>query len=225
MDTEYWRERWRQNRIEFHQDAVSPYLQRFLPELKLAQGARVFVPLCGKSKDMLWLSAQGYGVFGVEVSALAVAAFFSENGLQARREARGAFESWRSGAIEIVCGDYFALTPDDLAGVAAVYDRAALVALPPEQRRRYARHMQAVLPPEARILLVTMEYPQAEIPGPPFSVDNTELDALYGENYQIRELYAEDALARKPSFKDKGLSRLIERVLLLSPCAWRGSEI
>ena len=77
MDTEYWRDRWQQNRIEFHQDAVSPYLQRFLAELKLAPGARVFVPLCGKSKDMLWLSAQGYGVFGVEVSPLAVAAFFS----------------------------------------------------------------------------------------------------------------------------------------------------
>jgi thiopurine S-methyltransferase len=219
MDTEYWRERWQQNRIEFHQDVVSPYLQRFLPELKLAPGARAFVPLCGKSQDMLWLSAQGYEVFGVEVSPLAVAAFFSENGLPPRRELRGAFESWRSGAIEIVCGDYFALTPADLAGVAAVYDRAALVALPREQRQRYARHMQALLPAATRILLATMEYPQAEIPGPPFSVDNAELDALYGEQYFIHELYAEDALARKPSFRDKGLSRLVERVSLFVPRA------
>lgn len=218
MDTEYWRERWQQNRIEFHQDVISPYLQRFLPELKLAPGARVFVPLCGKSKDMLWLSAQGYGVFGVEISPLAVAAFFSENGLQPRRESRGAFESWRSGTIAIVCGDYFVLTPADLAGVVAVYDRAALVALPAEQRQRYARHMQALLP-AARILLATMEYPQVEIPGPPFSVDNAELDALYGAHYFIHELYAEDTLARKPSFREKGLSRLIERVSLLVPVA------
>jgi len=217
-DSEYWRERWRQGRTEFHQDAVSPYLQRYLPDLTLAPGARVFVPLCGKSKDMLWLSAQGFNVFGVEVSPLAVAAFFDENGLPAQREARGAFESWRSGSIEIVCGDFFALTSADMTGVAAVYDRAALVALPLEQRRRYARHLQALLP-AARILLVTMEYPQAEHPGPPFSVDNAELDALYGENNRIRELYAEDALARKPSFRDRGLSRLIERVSLLVPRA------
>lgn len=219
MDTKYWRERWQQNRTEFHQDVISPHLQQFLPELKLTPGARVFVPLCGKSKDMLWLSAQGYGVFGIEVSPLAVAAFFGENGLLPQRESRGSFESWRSGTIEIVCGDYFALTPADLAGVAAVYDRAALVALPAEQRRCYAQHMQAVLPAAARILLVTMEYPQAETPGPPFSVDNAELDAFYGEKYLIHELHAEDVLARKPSFKEKGLSRLIERVSLLAPRA------
>lgn len=217
MDTQYWQERWEQNKIEFHQDAVSPNLQRFLPELTLAPGACVFLPLCGKSKDLAWLSTQGYRARGVEVSRLAVAAFFSEQGLPAQHESKGAFESWRSGAIEILRGDYFALTAQDLSDVAAVYDRAALIALPAEQRRRYADHMQAVLPAAARILLVTLEYPQAEWPGPPFSVTSAEVEALYGERYTIRERHSEDALARKPSFKDKGLTRLVERVQLLSP--------
>ena len=219
MDTLYWQERWEQNKIEFHQDAVSPNLQRFLPELKLAPGVRVFLPLCGKSKDLAWLSAQGYRALGVEVSRLAVAAFFSEQGLPAQREPRGAFEVWRCGATEILCGDYFALTADDLFGVAALYDRAALIALPAEQRRHYADHMQAVVPAAVRILLVTLEYPQAEWPGPPFSVTSAEVEALYGERYTIRELHSEDALARKESFRERGLTKLIERVQLLSPRA------
>lgn len=219
MDTQYWQDRWEQNKIEFHQDAVSPYLQRFLPELTRAPGARVFLPLCGKSLDLAWLSGQGYGALGVEVSRLAVAAFFNEQGLPVQRETRGAFEVWRSGTIDILCGDYFALRAPDLSGVAAVYDRAALIALPSEQRRRYADHMQAVLPAAARMLLVTLEYPQAEWPGPPFSVSPAEVAALYGERYTIRERHSEDALARKPSFKDKGLTRLIERVSVLTPRA------
>lgn len=217
MDTQYWQDRWEHNKIEFHQDAVSPYLQRFLPELTHAPGARVFLPLCGKSKDLAWLSGQGYGALGVEVSRLAVAAFFNELGLAAQRETRGVFEVWRSGAIEILCGDYFALTAQDLSGVVAVYDRAALIALPAEQRRRYARHMQTLLPAAARMWLVTLEYPQAEWPGPPFSVSPAEVADLYGERYSIRERCSEDALARKPSFKDKGLTRLIERVSELLP--------
>jgi thiopurine S-methyltransferase len=219
MDTQYWQERWEQNKIEFHQDVVSPQLQRFLSELKLAPGACVFLPLCGKSKDLAWLSAQGYRALGVEVSQLAAAAFFSEQGLPTQPASKGQFESWHHGAIEILCGDYFALTDDDLFGVAAVYDRAALIALPAELRRRYAQHMQAALPPAARILLVTLEYPQAEWPGPPFSVARAEVEALYGARYAIRELYSEDALARKASFREKGLTQLIERVSLLVPRA------
>jgi len=217
MDTHYWQARWERDQIEFHQDAVSPYLQQFLPELTLAPGACVFVPLCGKSRDMMWLSAQGYRVLGIEVSPLAVAAFFGEHGLQARRSPKGAFESWRSGAIEILCGDYFTLTAADLGGVAAVYDRAALIALPADLRRRYADHMQAVAPANARILLVTLDYPQAEWAGPPFSVAPVEIEALFGERFTIQERYSEDALARKASFKDKGLTRLIERVSVLVP--------
>lgn len=219
MDTQYWQDRWEQNKIEFHQDAVSPYLQRFLPELTRTSGTRVFLPLCGKSKDLAWLSGQGYGALGVEVSRLAVAAFFNEQGLPVQRETRGAFEVWRSGAIEILCGDYFALTAQDLSDVAAVYDRAALIALPSEQRRRYARHMQTLLPAAACMLLVTLEYPQAEWPGPPFSVSAAEVADLYGERYSIRERHSEDALVRKPSFKDKGLTRLVERVCVLTPRA------
>lgn len=217
MDTRYWQGRWRQNKIEFHQDVVSPHLQRFFPELKLATGARVFVPLCGKSKDLAWLSTHGYSVLGVEVSPLAVAAFFSEQDLRAQHSPNGAFESWRSEGVEILCGDYFDLTPADLTGVAAVYDRAALIALPAEQRRRYAQHIQVALPSTARILLVTLEYPQAEWPGPPFSVAPSEIDSLFGRHYAIRELHTEDALARKLSYKEKGFTRLIERVHLLSP--------
>ena len=216
MDIEYWLNRWRQNRIGFHQDTVNPYLERFLPELNLPPGARVFVPLCGKSRDMHWLAHQGLGVLGVEVSAGAIAAFFSETGLPPERARRGAFECWASGSIRLLCGDFFGLTAADLEGAAAAYDRAALIAFPPELRGRYARHCAELLPPGAQLLLITYEYPQEQMPGPPFSVGRNEIEALYRPAFDLRVLSSEDALERKANLREQGLSRLVETVFLLT---------
>jgi thiopurine S-methyltransferase len=215
MEPEFWIERWRAGDIGFHELRVNPLLERFVAELKLAPGARVFVPLCGKSLDLVWFARAGLHVLGVELSPQAVAAFFAEHDLPAQRRAHGPFECWSSGPIEILCGDFFALAPSDLVGVAAAYDRAALIALPPALRPRYARRFAELMPTGARVLLIAYDYPPGEMDGPPFSVGAAEVEALYAPAFEWRTLASEDALARKANLRARGLSRLTEAVYLL----------
>ena len=218
MQQEFWLSRWRQNNTGFHQDQVNPSLKKFLPKLNLRKGDRVFVPLCGKSKDMLWLQEQGYAVLGVEVSPIAIEAFFKENGLKPNRKTQGRFTIWQSGSIQILCGDFFDLAATDMNGVTAVYDRASLIAFPPAMRQRYAAHLASLMPAKTRMLLITMEYPQAQMNGPPFSVDEQELRALYQGLYEIRELEKNDILEQEPRFKEKGLAQLVEKTYLAARC-------
>ncbi len=176
MDAAFWHRRWHKAETAFHQTEVNPWLQRYFPPL-LDGPARVLVPLCGKSLDMLWLVARGCQVLGVELSEIAVQAFFDEQGLEPEICQQGAFQRYRAGALEIWCGDFFALTAADLAHCTHLYDRAALVALPPEMRRRYAAHL-ALLPAGCRGLLITLDYPQQQMEGPPFAVPEPEIRQL-----------------------------------------------
>lgn len=216
MKKDFWLERWERNEIGFHQDEINPYLRRYWQELFPARDTRVFVPLCGKSLDMLWLRKQGCPVLGVELSAIAVQAFFEENGYAPSHTVSGKFEQCEAGDIRILCGDFFDLQRGDLAQVNGVYDRASLVALPPEMRERYAGHLAEILPPGTQILLVTFDYPQAEMQGPPFAVSIDEVEALYGSRASIRLLAQHDALPDNPRFRQRGLSRLQENIFLLT---------
>lgn len=193
MKKEFWLERWERAEIGFHQDEINPYLLRYAQTLGLAQGGEVFVPLCGKSLDMVWLRQQGCTVLGVELSSIAVRDFFRENGLAPAHTNSGKFECCEAEGIRILCGDFFDLSKADMTNVNVVYDRASLVALPPEMRESYARHLAEVLPPATKILLVTFDYPQAEMQGPPFAVSVNEVDALYGKHAEIRLLAAASA--------------------------------
>jgi thiopurine S-methyltransferase len=215
MDPQFWHERWRQNQIGFHQPGVNDHLQRFYRELDLAPGAGVFVPLAGKSLDMVWLRSQGHPVIGVELSSIAVQAFFAENGLSAQCRREGAFEVCEAEGVRLLCGDFFDLSPAELTGVSAAYDRAALIALPADMRARYVDQLVRVLPPDVSILLVTLEYPAGEMQGPPFSVDEAEVRALYAPRFEVRVLAAVDRLPAEPRFRDKGVHRLEEKVYLL----------
>jgi thiopurine S-methyltransferase len=216
MKKDFWLERWEREEIGFHQNEVNPHLCEFWPELNLARGSLVFVPLCGKSRDMLWLREQGHQVMGVELSAIAVQAFFEENGYTPRHVSRGKFDRCEADGIRILCGDFFDLTGDDLVNVTAVYDRASLIALPPEMRASYVRHLASILPRATQILLITVEYPQTEMQGPPFSVSSGEVEALYREYAEVRLLAELDVLAQNPRFQQRGLSRLQENIFLLT---------
>lgn len=217
MDNQEWHDRWTDNRIGFHQTRISPYLAPHWPALGQAQGAGVFVPLCGKSLDLLWFADQGHKVLGIEISDIAVQAFFTENDLPYAREKLAAFEAFRSGRIKLLCGDFFDLTREDLAGVSAVFDRASLVAFPLSLRKAYARHLWNTLPPDARILLITLEYPEHEMQGPPFSVRTPEVDELFADHYDIDQLESREILDKEPHFRKKGLSTLTERIYQLRP--------
>jgi len=212
MDNQEWHDRWADNRIGFHQAETNPYLAPFWPALEQGPGDRVFVPLCGKSLDMLWLADQGHEVFGIEISAIAVEAFFTENRLDYERETRRRFGVFRSVELEVWCGDFFDLAPEDLAGVSAVFDRGSLVAFPADLRETYARHLQRVLPRNAPMLLVTLEYPQHEMQGPPFSAPTAEVNRLFGDRYRVELLESQEILDKEPHFQKKGLSTLTERI-------------
>ena len=217
MDISFWHDRWRRNEIGFHQAEINSHLQEFWPRLGLATASAVFVPLCGKTRDMLWLRAQGHAVLGVELSPIAVRDFFRENELTPRVSRRDPFEVWEADGLTLLCGDFFTLTPTWLRDVGGVYDRASLIALPPAMRPRYAEHMAAILPANAAILLVTMEYPPAGMQGPPFTVDEAELRRLYETRFRVDSLLRKDILAENPQFRVRGLTALHEHVYRLNP--------
>lgn len=217
MEAEFWHERWASGRIGFHQETPNTFLVRFLSQLGLRQGDWIFVPLCGKSVDMRWLRGQGYKVLGVELSPIAVASFFKEDFAEGRviHSLEGSLGCWEKGCVRIYCGDFFDLASGHLEGLTAVYDRASLIALPASVRRRYSAHLGSLLPENARILLITLEYPQEEMKGPPFSVTESELRELFQWCSKITLLASRDILSESTSFQGK-VSRLEERAYLLT---------
>jgi len=208
MDTEFWLQRWRDGQTGFHQTRVMPLLQKYWPGLSLPRGGRVLVPLAGKSMDMAWLAGQGHRVLGVELSALAVEQFFAENGLRPATRDSALGRHYAADNIEIICGDVFGLDDATLAGCSGFYDRAALIALPPDMRRRYARDVYARLPAGCQGLLLTLDYPQEEMNGPPFSVNDAEVRALYAGRWDVQSVDRRDVLAKEPKFAARGVTRM-----------------
>lgn len=216
MQLDFWLNKWQNKDIGFHQEAVNPSLMDFWPRLDLGNQGRVLVPLCGKTRDMLWLAEQGHHVVGVEISPIAVQEFFAENQLDATPVQLDGLDHWSAGAVRLICGDFFATTAEVVDEVTAVFDRAALIALPQELRRRYVAHLSSFLPYSTEMLLIAIDYPPAEMDGPPFSVNDHEVNALYGADFSISMLAERDVLDENPRFRQRGLTRMIERVYRLT---------
>jgi thiopurine S-methyltransferase len=178
MQPEFWHHRWAINQINFHEPVANPLLVAHFAALDLPANARVFVPLCGKTLDIDWLLSRDYRVVGAELSAQAVTQLFERLGVEPTARGVGALECRSAAGLDVFVGDFFDLSADQLGPVDAVYDRAALIAMPAELRTRYARHVLAVSK-AAPQLLVTMEYDQTLQNGPPFSVPAAQLPALY----------------------------------------------
>lgn len=183
-----WHQRWRDNRIGFHREKPHPGLVSYWLTLNLNPDAQIFVPLCGKSLDMLWLAEHGFRVIGVELSPIAARAFFKENDLQFYERKTEAFRVFQGEKITILVGDFFDLTAKDLANVQAVYDRAALIALPLEIRRKYCQHLRTLITSNTQLLIVTMSYEQSKLEGPPFSVTEDEITQQFGRWCTIETL-------------------------------------
>lgn len=207
QDRENWLSRWRENRIGFHQDTPSPMLVECWDRIGAPDDARVFVPLAGKSVDMPWLAEHGYRVFGVELAELAVQQFFAEQQLEHDIETRADGTLYRSGPIELLLGNVFALG-DELATCNAVFDRAAIIALPRDLRIRYAREVYGQLPRGCVGLMITLEYPQHQKSGPPFSVTEEEVRELFEPEWEIEVLVRRDILKYQQSFQDEGVTAL-----------------
>lgn len=184
-DNELWQQCWRDRASDFHALAVNPLLQQFWSGLQLKHASRVFVPLCGKSLDLLWLVQQGHSVIGVELSPLAVRAFFRENHLQPARRKLGAFTLWEHGQLAILCGDFFRLSAVDLGEIDAVYDRAALTALPEDLRILYLKHLEAILPASCKMLLLTTDEAETGEGETEALAVADEITSLYAARFEI----------------------------------------
>ena len=188
MQPGFWHDRWARQQIGFHEPAPNPLLLRHLQALALPPGARVLLPLCGKTLDIDWLLAQGHAVVGSELSQTAVTEVFTRNGLSPSVETIDSLQCWRAGRLQIWVGDHFRIDAR-LGPVDAVYDRAALIAMPADMRPAYAAQLIR-LAGSAPQLLVTLEYDQSCMQGPPFSVAGDELHALYAGR-RLRKLASE----------------------------------
>jgi len=184
VDAKFWHQRWESNSIAFHEGKANPLLVTYFKALALAKGSRVFVPLCGKTLDIAWLLSNGYRVTGAELSELAIKQLFSELGVQPEITDIGPVKHYSATDIDIFVGDIFDLTRDMLGPIDAVYDRAALVALPEAVRIRYAKHITDITG-NAPQLIITFEYDQKMVEGPPFSVSSGEIIRHYKDNYEI----------------------------------------
>ena len=188
MEPEFWLERWEKREIGFHQKEINRFLEQYWSTLELDRDSTVLVPLCGKSKDMRWLVQQGHHVLGVEVSDTAVQEFFEEWEMKPTREKRGPFACYSAKNIEILVGDFFALTAGDVKDVTSVYDRASLVALPEDLRRNYVKLLGNILPVKAQTLLISFEYQLGARNGPPFSIDVDAVKRLFQGSCAINML-------------------------------------
>ncbi len=214
---QYWIERWEESQIGFHLPETHPGLLRWFSDSQVLEQSKVFVPLCGKSLDMIWLLQQGCQVIGVEVSQLAVDAFMQEQTLSPKKMLLPDFSLWRVDKLQIYCGDFFRLSANALSGVSDVYDRAALVALDKPLRQQYIEHLLTIIPENCNIFLITVDYDPSEMSGPPFAVPDTEVHEYFSSDFIINKLSEENVLAAHQHFADKGLSSLIERIYRLSP--------
>lgn len=201
-DNQLWLECWRERRTDFHQSEVNPLLSRFWPSLKLVHGSRVFVPLCGKSLDMIWLAQQGHEVLGVELSPVAVEDFFRENGLQPVKRQAGQFTLWSHGKLGILCGDYFALTADDIGIFDTVYDRAALTALPENVRGLYVAQLGRLVPKSAVVFLLTIEDAAEDATLSQATGVDEEIARLYTAAFEIDLAYVESVFEPDPESPD-----------------------
>ncbi len=211
QDQEFWHNKWAENQIGFHLDDVNPLLTAFWPQLGLARQDKVLVPLCGKSEDLIWLAQKHEEVTGVELSNIAVRAFFAEHFYTPMvTPLNGQHELYQFDELSIYAGDFFTAP---LTQYQCIYDRAALIALPPELRVIYAERIKSLLAPGGKILLISLDYPQSEMQGPPFSVPKSEIEVLFA-GFNITHLQRDEADETHPRIQ-KGLSRFAEEVWLI----------
>ena len=219
MQPSFWHEKWDAQQIGFHLSAVNPLLIQFWPQLKLPAKSQVFVPLCGKSLDMCFLAEQGHDVLACELNELAVSQFYQENNLTHSVEKIGEHKRYSTEQITIYQGDIFSLkntNSTEFAKTSAFYDRAALIAWPETMRLQYAKQLASLIPAGSVGLLVTLDYPQAELNGPPFAVSDDWVAANMSTDFEIERLAYEDVLSDNPRFVKKQVSSLTESVYKLT---------
>ena len=199
-DQSFWSGRWAQNQIGFHEGKPNALLVAHVARIESAgKKLRILVPLAGKAADLAWLAARGHEVVGVEFVRKAVEELFAET-----KDATG---------LTMICDDFFAVHPDTAGRFDVVYDRAALIAIDPPKRAAYVAHCRTLLRDGGTTFLVSVDYDQTKAEGPPWSVDEAMVRALY-EGRPI-EVLEKRVVAPNPRLRAAGLTSLDERAYLI----------
>jgi len=215
MENDYWLSRWQENDIPFHEKEVNADLVAYIEQLNLHPGDSVFIPLCGKTRDMLWLAEQGFHVVGVELSAIACRDFFAELNIKPNITKENKFTKYQYKNIELFCGDLFDLTSKDVPRIQAVYDCKALIALPPDLRKKYVGHFVKCCGNKIRILLLTRET-NRQVVAPPYPIDEAEINMLYGPYFNVQLLKSQQIEKIPERLINKGYTEMLEAVYLMA---------
>lgn len=210
MQSEFWHNCWQQQRIGFHQDEIHPLLPVVFSQLNWDPSKVIFAPLCGKSLDLWWLAEQGK-VIGAELSELACQQFYQDQEQPYSVLAQGYFQQFSHPAVDIWQGDYFALKPEQLGEIGLVYDRAALIALPLQMRIDYVQQLKRLCTAPVSLLLLSLEYPQEEMSGPPFSVTEPEVRQLFDFATSVELLAIRNLTGRPFAQRQFNVSSLVEK--------------
>ncbi|WNC69858.1 thiopurine S-methyltransferase [Thalassotalea nanhaiensis] len=214
MKQQFWHDCWDNTHIGFHQDELQPLLVEYFPDLLEPQDSRIFVPLCGKTSDLLFF-ADRFKVIGNELSAVACRDFFLENQLTPQVKESLSFNIYQQGNIELYQGDFFALNSKQFQPFDWIYDRAALIAFPEEMRVAYVQHINRFISAQTRVFLLTLEFPKDEIQGPPFSVDEDEVMRLFN-GCKITKVTERDLTGQKFARRKLAVSSLTEKLYIIS---------
>lgn len=207
MEADFWHERWKLGEIAFHEKQANQLLVNHFDKLQLEKGSRVFLPLCGKTTDIAYLLNLGYHVLGVELSELAIQELFQALEVNPTITTVDKLKLYQTEGIDIFVGDFFDLNAGILGNIDAIYDRAALVALPLEMRKPYSQHLIKITD-NAKQLLICFEYDQAGLKGPPFSITANEITQHYDTSYSIECVEESNIIG--------GLKKKVEA----KECAW-----
>ena len=208
-----WESRWQEGRIGFHLQQVNTYLRRFSAHLLKSEPENIFVPLCGKTLDLPWLADRTKKVVGVEMVSQAVEEFYAENELSYSIQPVGKLQLFKNDSIDIFQGDFFDLTQEETGLFEAIYDRGSIVALARPERQKYVEHLLSFLATDGRLLLITLEYDQEQMSGPPFSVSDVEIEMFFSQYGRLELLKTCDILDER--LRNKGLDGILERVYQL----------
>lgn len=217
MEEEFWKNAWSEGNTGFHRDDFHPELIEFFPKLNLPKTAKILVPLSGKSKDLLWLSHNDYYPYGVEVVPQAVSEFFSENFLEEPTLAKkGPLNIYTHEVNSVIHGNFFDLLDQGFQGYFdGFYCRASIVALPKDMREKYARELGKLLTKGAKGLMITFEYDQSLVEGPPFSVEEKEVHEIFSSDFKITRLDSKSHKPKAGKFKGAGIPKFTQVVYQL----------
>ena len=214
MENSFWHKCWERNTLGFHQSDVHPLLVEYFTSLALPSDRHVFVPLCGKTLDMVYL-AQSMQVTGNEISDIACHDFFLDNNLEFKSQTLGAFKHYSCQQLALWQGDFFKLSSKAIDTVDWIYDRAALIALPKVMQQKYVEHLKTFFSSQTRLFLVTVEFPQAQLSGPPFAVTEADVNSLFSD-FNIEYIATHEIKDKQFAQRQFDVDYLLEKLYVIS---------